>query len=101
MTGEQPGRPRAPSSEPNEPAQPPVRSETPLESEGKVDDILRLQREGGVKFLDYLLAKAVPNSLESPDTAKVREWTFRDILKMPSESQKEWKTACREELESL
>ena len=101
MTGEQPGHPRSLASEPNEPAQPPVRSETLLESEGEVDDILRLQREGGVKFLDYLLAKAVPNSLESPDTAKVCEWMFRDILKMPSESQKEWKTACREELESL
>jgi hypothetical protein len=57
--------------------------------------------DGGVKFLDYLLTKAVPNSPESPDTAKVCEWTFRDILKMPTESQKEWKTACQEELESL
>src|SRR6201988_5570594 len=27
--------------------------------------------------------------------------TFRDILKMPSNSQKEWKDACHEELESL
>ena len=58
-------------------------------------------REGGVEFLDYLLAKAVPLDPESPDTANICEWTFRDILKMPSAFQKEWKQACCEELESL
>ena len=101
MTGEQPGRPSTPVTEQSEPAPSPVHRENQPESEGEVDDILRLQREGGVKYLDYLLAKAVPNDLESPSTARVREWTFRDILKMPSESQREWKAACREELDSL
>ena len=79
-------------------------SETPQlesEEENKVDDILCLMREGGVEFLDYLLAKAVPLDLESPNTANIHEWTFRDILKMPSASQKEWKQACCKELESL
>ena len=71
------------------------------EEEDKVDDILYLIRKGGVKFLDYLLAKAVPLDPESPNTANICEWTFRDILKMPSASQKEWKQACYEELESL
>ena len=78
--------------------------ETPLmdPSDDEVDDLLRLQREGGVKYLEHLLAKAVPPSdLESPDSANICEWTFRDILKMPSASQKEWKQACREELDSL
>ena len=73
----------------------------PPESDDKVDDLLYLTEEGGVKFLNHMLAKAVPNDSEASDTAQIREWTFRDILKMPSKEQKEWKQACREELESL
>ena len=69
--------------------------------EDKVEDILCLQREGGVRFLNHLLAKVVPPDLESPDSANVCEWTFRNIHKMPSTAQKEWKAACRKELESL
>ena len=79
-------------------------SETPLPaaSEDEIEELLRLQREGGVKYLDLLLAKAVPAiDSESPDTANICEWTFKDIRRMPSASQKEWKQACREELESL
>ena len=78
-------------------------SENP-HSEDEVDQQLlsRLAQEGGVKFLDLLLAKAVSQlDLESPDTSNIREWTFRDIQKMPSELQEEWRSACREELDSL
>ena len=61
-----------------------------------------LAQEGGVKFLDVLLAKAVPlDDLGSPDTSKICEWTLRDILQMPSGQQEEWRKVCREELESL
>jgi Reverse transcriptase (RNA-dependent DNA polymerase) len=67
----------------------------------KVEDILCLQREGGVQFLNHLLAKAVPPDSESPDSTNVHKWTFRDIHKMLSGAQKEWKAACRKELESL
>jgi Reverse transcriptase (RNA-dependent DNA polymerase) len=67
----------------------------------EVEDILCLQREGGVQFLNHLLTKAVPPDSESPDSANVHKWTFRDIHKMPSDAQKEWKAACLEELESL
>jgi len=83
---------------------PTTESESPHTSEDEVDQQLltRLAQEGGVKFLDLLLAKAVPPfDPESPDTSNIREWTFRDILKMPSDKQEEWKKACREELESL
>jgi hypothetical protein len=79
-------------------------SESSHDSEDEVDQQLltRLAQEGGVKFQDYLLAKAVPPyDLGSPDTSNIREWTFRDILRMPKESQEEWKQACREELASL
>ena len=61
-------------------------------SDDEVDQLLltHLAQEGGVKFLDLLLAKAVPHiDLESPDTSSIREWTFKDIQKMPSEQQEE------------
>ena len=89
--------------EPVSPNSPSVESED-LQSEDEVDQQLltHLAQEGGVKFLDYLLAQAVaPYDLGSPETSNIREWTFRDILKLPSEQQEEWHAACCEELESL
>ena len=74
------------------------------QSEDEVDQQLLtcLAQEGGVKYLDLLLAKAISlHDLESPDTSNICEWTFRDILKMPSEKQEEWCKACHEELDSL
>ncbi len=90
--------------EQNDPDPPSAESESPHTSEDKVDQQLLtcLAQKGGVKFLDLLLAKAVPLvDLESPDTSNICEWTFRDILKMPSDTQEEWHTACKEELSSL
>ena len=101
MTDPTPGPPETPMPGETTPSAPSETLQPESEEEDEVDDILRLTREGGVEFLDYLLAKAVPLDPESPNTANIREWTFRDILKMPSASQKEWKQACREELESL
>jgi hypothetical protein len=86
------------------PDAPPTESDAPLPpSEDEVDDLLqRLAQEGGVKFLDHLLAKAVPHvDLEPLDTSNIREWTYKDIMRMPKAQQKEWKIACREELEAL
>jgi hypothetical protein len=73
--------------------------QTDLESD--VDDLLCLAREGGVEFLNQLLAKAVPPDLETLDTANVQEWTFRDIIKMPKSTQQKWKQVCCKELDSL
>jgi len=58
-------------------------------------------QEGGVRFLNYLLAKAVSPDLESLDISKVREWSYRDILHMNKVQQKEWKAAFQQELDSL
>ncbi len=88
----------------NDPDPPSAESKNPHTSEDEVDQQLLtcLAQEGGVKFLDLLLAKAVPLvDLESPDTSNIHEWTFRDILKMPSDTQEEWCTVCKEELSSL
>ncbi|KAJ2976968.1 hypothetical protein NUW54_g11484 [Trametes sanguinea] len=45
--------------------------------------------------------KAVPPVDDLPDTSNVREWTYRDITRLPPAEQKEWKAACQEELEAL
>jgi hypothetical protein len=63
-------------------------------SDGQVEDILTtLTQEGGVRFLNYLLAKAVSPDSESLDVSldvsKVREWSYRDILCMNKVQQKE------------
>jgi hypothetical protein len=53
-----------------------------------------LMKEGGVCYLNYLLAKAdTPNS-ELPDVSKVREWSYKDLLRLPTSQQKEWMDAC-------
>jgi hypothetical protein len=88
--------------EPTDPL--PLHGEQPAVSEDEVDQLVlaRLAQEGGVKFLDLLLAKAVPLfDLGSPDTSNIHEWTFRDIQKMPNDQKQEWRKACCEELESL
>jgi hypothetical protein len=63
--------------------------------------LAKLAQEGGVDFINYLLAKAVADDGSLPNTSSPREWTFRDILRMPKQQQVEWKKACYEELESL
>ena len=94
-----------PGEFPEQVSDPPItQSDTLPESEDEVDQqlLIRLAKEGGVKFLDLLLAKAVsPTDLGSPDTTNIREWTYKDILRMPTDDQEEWKHACHEELESL
>jgi Reverse transcriptase (RNA-dependent DNA polymerase) len=60
-----------------------------------------LMKEGGVHYLNYLLAKVdTPNS-ELPDISKVREWSYKDLLRLPMSQQKEWMDACHQELDSL
>ena len=74
-------------------------TEAPLDDEHAT--LSKLAREGGVKLMNFLLAKAVPPHELLPNPANVRDWTFRDIMRMPEAQRKEWKDACREELESL
>ena len=56
---------------------------TTQSSSNRVETLLTtLTQEGGVRFLNYLLAKAVSPDSESLDISKVREWSYRDILSM-------------------
>jgi hypothetical protein len=80
-------KPVTPSVPPGGFSDGPKSEDLQTDPEGDVDDLLCLVREGGVEFLNQLLAKAVPPNSETPDTANVREWTFRDIIKLPKAAQ--------------
>jgi len=60
-----------------------------------------LAKHGGVRNLNTLLAAAVPPGSEIPDTPNIHEWSFKDIMHMPSVQQKDWIDACCQELNSL
>ena len=65
-------------------------------------DMAKLCQEGGADLIQALIAKAIPPiEGEKVMPLNVREWTFRDIASLPQAEQKEWFTACREELEAL
>ena len=61
----------------------------------------KLCREGGVGLLNYLLMKAIPPVKSDRPSKNVREWTFKDIARLPPDEQKAWLHACEEELEAL
>jgi len=84
-------KPVTPSVPPGGFSDSPESEDLQTDSEGDVDDLLHLARKGVVEFLNQLLAKAVPPDSETPDTANMQEWTFRDIIKMPKAAQQEWK----------
>lgn len=81
---------------------PDTHSDSPPLSDTEADGLLaKLCREGGVELMSYLLVKAVPSHELLPVESNPREWTLKDIFKLPQGEQEEWKTACREELEAL
>ena len=84
-----------------------VEVENALRDPARVD-AAELCRKGGVhkeltaKTIRKLISKAIPPlEGEKVPPQNVREWTFRDIVSLPKAEQKEWFTACREELEAL
>ena len=72
------------------------RTAPPDDSWDNPDNLVALCREGGVEFLNFLLNRAVP-----ADQKPIREWTYRDICRLPPAAQKEWRKACTEELNAL
>jgi hypothetical protein len=60
-----------------------------------------LVQEGGVRYLNYLLTKADTPHSWVPDVSNIREWSYKDLLRLPKSQQKEWMDACHEELDSL
>ena len=63
--------------------------------------LTQLCREGGVALISYLMALAVPSEGEVRTSENVREWTYKDIARLPKAEREEWMQACREELEAL
>ena len=60
--------------------------------------IARLAQEGGVHFQHFLVSKVIsPNAEDSSP----KEWTYRDLLKLPRERLNGWKAACEWELDAL
>ena len=73
-----------------------------VKSVDEVEETLSyLVKHGGVRNLNTLLAAAVPPGSEIPDTCNIQEWSFKDIVCMPSVQQKDWIEACRQELDLL
>ncbi|KAI9064810.1 hypothetical protein FKP32DRAFT_1531994, partial [Trametes sanguinea] len=55
---------------------------------GSETGLAQLCQEGGVALINYLLMKAVPPVDDDlPDTSNVREWTYRDITRLPPAEQ--------------
>ena len=61
---------------------------------GPLESLTSLAQEGGVRYLNYLLAKADTPHSEVPDVSKIREWSYNDLLRLPKSQQKEWMDAC-------
>ena len=80
-----------------------------FKSEGEVSDALlsTYVEQRGLKIQNLLLSKAVlPDSASSKDALDLHhpnywEWSYKDILCMPTAQQKEWRHAYQQELDSL
>ena len=58
--------------------------------------------EGGeYKWINDLLSKAISAHDSLPDPEYVRDWTSKDIDRLPADQQQEWRKAQFEELEAL
>ena len=68
---------------------------------GPLGSLTFLVQEGGVRYLNYLLAKADTPHSEVPNISKIREWSYKDLLILPKSQQKGWMDACHQELDSL
>ena len=68
------------------------------------DYLVKMVQEGGADLIKFLVRAAVSSADAKgkiPDVSKVREWHFRDLMRLPKAMQEKWKIACKEELEAL
>ena len=65
------------------------------------EHIVNSTTEGGVSWISELLSKAISYHNNLPDPVNVREWTNRDLDRLPADQQQEWRQAQFEELEAL
>jgi hypothetical protein len=88
----------------------PQGNQSPGPSEKDAENIVttppkaQMFQDGGAKLINFLLRAAVSSADAKgkiPDVSKVREWHYRDLMRLPKATQEEWKIACKEELEAL
>ncbi|KAF8824317.1 hypothetical protein HHX47_DHR8000004 [Lentinula edodes] len=80
----------------------PENGEQPSVTPGdEANTLIKLCREGGAELIYFLMAKAVPFEGELKSSENVREWTYKDITRLPKAEREEWLKACQEELEAL
>ena len=97
-------RPAPPTLESDPKSEGEVEDSLELSSEEQVE-VAKLCREGGAALSHFLLAKSITASVAgSEDNVLVHSpklWTYRDILRLPPSSLKEWKEACEREIKTL
>ena len=67
-------------------------------------DLTKMVQDGGADLINFLIRAAVSSADAKgkiPKVSKVREWQYRDLMRLPKAVREEWKTACKEELEAL
>ena len=83
-----------PGNLPSTPIVPPVHTPMPPTASDSEDDVEWLCCEGGAELAAFLMSKAIPIQAISAETKPICEWTYRDILKLPTAAQEEWKATC-------
>ena len=63
--------------------------------------LAKLCKEGGVPAINFLLSKAVSPAANNNITKSPKEWTYRDIVRLPEAEHEAWRTACHEESDAL
>ena len=72
----------------------PDTSATPSEK-----DVEKMCEKGGANLVRFLMGKAL--TTHDPQYENVRDWSYRDITRLPQAEQKLWRLACQEELDML
>ena len=93
--------PQMPGNLPGTPVAPPAHTPTSPTTSDSEDDIEQLCHEGGVDLAAFLMSKAISIQAVSAEIKPIREWTYRDILKLPAAAQEKWKATCRHKLDIL
>ena len=86
--------PQMPGNLPSTPVAPPAHTPMPPTTSDSEDDVEQLCHEGGADLAAFLMSKAIPIKAVSAETKPIHKWTYRDILKLSTAAQEEWKAAC-------
>ena len=76
----------------------------PIDNPSMFADLVKMAQDGGADLINFLLRASASSTVAKgkiPDVSKVREWQYRDLMRLPKAVQEEWKIACKEELEAL